>query len=127
MRLSFLIMLMISISTLLNSENVYSRMLGDGKYYHECIYESPKSEPGYKPKPKVFYSTGLFSKSFSIGSLELEDVRTSQNFAQGMAYNRSTGESNRFTFYGHPNYTLYIENLDSSDRVTFTAKYRCTK
>tara|TARA_Y200000002_G_scaffold345043_1_gene318685 strand:+ start:491 stop:799 length:309 start_codon:yes stop_codon:yes gene_type:complete len=102
-------------------------MLGDGKYYHECVYDSPKNEPGYKPKPKVFYSTGFFSKSFSIGSLELEDVRTSQNFAQGMAYHQSSGESNRFTFYGHPNYTLYIENLDSSGRVTFTAKYRCTK
>tara|TARA_A100001388_G_C28503683_1_gene372861 strand:- start:205 stop:588 length:384 start_codon:yes stop_codon:yes gene_type:complete len=127
MRAVLVTMLLIGINASLFIQDSHSRMLGDGKYYHECIYDSPKDEPGYKPKPKVFYSTGFLNKSFSIGSLELEDVTTSENFAQGMAYSTRTGESNRFTFNGHPNYTLFIENLDSSGRVTFIARYICSK
>ena len=100
-----------------------ARQLGDNSFYHECKYYSPADEPGAKPSPKILYTIGFMNQTFSVGTLKLSDVSTSQNYAEGYFYHKG-GTSNKFTFY---NNTLYVENLDKNGQLEFIATYKCTQ
>ena len=115
----------IPLSLLFLNVNIYAVELNDGSFYHECVYESPRGEPGNKPKPKIRYTTGFMNNSFKVGTLNLTKVNTFKGFAEGYFMHRE-GSYNRFTFNeGHR--SLHIENFNKKGELTFIARYSCSK
>ena len=111
-------------SVLFLSSHIYAVELNDGSYYHECVYESPRNEPGNKPKPKIRYTTGFMNQSFKVGTLNLTKVRTFKGYAEGYFTHRE-GSYNRFTF-SEVHRSLHIENFNKNAELTFIARYSCS-